>query len=340
MRPGEFEWIEELARRFGSGDRGGGLVGIGDDAAVIPCAALGAEDDSLVISVDAQVEGIHFQRDWIGFRDRARRLVNVGFSDIAAMGAAPLYALVSVEVGPEIVHDDLAAFTAGMQSGLGKLGAGLIGGNVSSRAAGFSAHITAIGRQGRRAILHRAGARAGEGVYVAGYVGSAAAAIRALSAGGDRARAIPPSLLEAYRNPRAQIREGLLLADSGWASSAIDVSDGLVADLGHICKASGTGAVVDLDRIPVSDDLQAWMKDEAGAIEALALTGGEDYVLLFTAADDATKEADAARRFAELGSRFWRIGTITAQLELRGQRSGRIMPLPTRGFDHLRGPAS
>ena len=144
MRPTEFEWIEQLARRFGSGDLGGGLVSIGDDAAVIPTGTSGekgskSKKEALVISVDSQVEGVHFRPEWIGYRDLARRLLHVGFSDVAAMGASALYALVSVEVGPGIDDSDLAAFTDGMEVGLHELGARLMGGNVASRVGGFSA---------------------------------------------------------------------------------------------------------------------------------------------------------------------------------------------------------
>lgn len=216
MRPSEFEWIEQLARRFGAGNLGGGLVGIGDDAAVLPVGpadAGGAQGEALVISVDSQVEGIHFRREWMGFRDLARRLLHVGFSDIAAMGAHAQYALVSTEVGPQCDEADLAEFTDGMQEGLHELGAGLIGGNVSSRSDGFSAHVTAIGKQERSRILCRSGARPGDGIFVTGNLGSAAAAIRALSAPSPPARTIPPSLLDAYRHPRAHLAEGLALAE-------------------------------------------------------------------------------------------------------------------------------
>ncbi len=337
MRPGEFEWIEQLARRFGSGDRGGGLIGIGDDAAIIPFGPSVA-DEALAISVDAQVEDIHFQRGWIGFHDLARRLVHVGFSDIAAMGAAPLYALVSVEVGPEIGEDDLAAFTEGMQIGLRELPAELIGGNVSARAGGFSAHITAIGRQKRQLMLRRNGAHPGDGIYVTGKLGAAAAAIRAFTSVKDASLPIPPALIDAFRKPRAHIREGLILAESGWATAAIDISDGLLPDLGHIGKASGTGATLDLDHLPISDALRAWMPNDVAGAEVLALTGGENYVLLFTAANNPAKEAEAARRFAEAGGQFWRVGTITAEKHMVGLRTGREVPLPTGRFDHLHGP--
>ncbi|MBI5869160.1 MAG: thiamine-phosphate kinase [candidate division Zixibacteria bacterium] len=336
MRPGEFEWIEQLARRFGSGDRGGGLIGIGDDAAIIPFGPSSA-DEALAISVDSQVEDIHFRRGWIAFRDLALRLVHVGFSDIAAMGAAPLHALVSVEVGPEIGEIDLAAFTDGMQIGLRELSAELIGGNVSGRAGGFSAHVTAIGRQKRQLMLRRNGAHPGDGIYVTGKLGAAAAAIRALTSVKDASLPIPPALIDAFRKPRAHIREGLILAESGWATAAIDISDGLVPDLGHVCKASGAGAALDLDHLPIADELRAWMPNDPDGAELLALTGGENYVLLFTAANNPARETDAARRFAEAGGQFWRIGTITAEKQLVGLRLGRTVSLPTQGFDHLRG---
>ena len=340
MRPSEFEWIEQLARRFGVSDLASGLIGIGDDAAVLPVgpADIGrSQRETLVISVDAQVEGVHFRREWIGFRDLARRLLHVGFSDIAAMGAHAQHALVSTEVGAQCHEADLAEFTDGMQEGLQELGVGLIGGNVSSRSDGFSAHVTAIGKQERGRILCRSGARPGDGIFVTGNLGSAAAAIRALSAPSPHAQPIPLSLLDAYRHPRAHLAEGLALAESGWATSAIDISDGLAADLGHVCTASRVGALIEVGDLPVSEVLTSWMAGDSSGVESLALGGGEDYVLLFTAPEDAAREARTKGRFDVAGGRFWRIGTITSDRQLLGRRIGNTEPLAARGFDHLRG---
>jgi thiamine-monophosphate kinase len=339
MRPSEFEWIEQLAQRFGTGNPGSGLIGIGDDAAVLPLGPAGsggAPGETLVISVDCQVEGIHFRREWIGFRDLARRLLHVGFSDIAAMGARARYALISTEVGPQCQEADLAEFTDGMQGGLHELGVGLIGGNVSSRSDGFSAHVTAIGKQERSRILCRSSARPGDGIFVTGNLGSAAAAICALSAPSPHTRSIPPSLLDAYRHPRAHLAEGLALAESGWVNSAIDISDGLAADLGHLCTASCVGALIEVGDLPVSEALTSWMAGDGSGAQSLALDGGEDYVLLFTAPDDAAREARTRERFDVSGAHFWRIGTITSDRRLLARRTGNTEPLAARGFDHLR----
>ena len=342
MRPSEFEWIEQLALRFGGGDVGGGLVSIGDDAAVVPADLFdsgGSKGEALVISVDAQVEGIHFRPEWIGYRDLARRLLHVGFSDIAAMGACALYALVSVEVGPACDDADLAAFTDGMQVGLDQLGARLIGGNVSSRGSGFSAHVTALGRQEQDRLLYRSGAHPGDGIYVTGNLGSATAAIRALSSRSTDTRVIPPLLLDAYRHPRAHLPEGLALAESGWATSAIDISDGLAADLGHVCRASRVGAIIEVGALPVSDALRAWAGGDPSGVNSLALGGGEDYVLLFTARDDPSREALTRSRFDTIGARFWRIGVITGDPQVLAHGRGRTEPLGSYGFNHLRGVA-
>jgi thiamine-monophosphate kinase len=339
MRPGEFEWIEQLARRFGSGDIGGGLISIGDDAAVVPFRlpdSGGSGGEAFVISVDAQVEGIHFRPEWIGYRDLARRLLHVGFSDVAAMGARAAYALVSVEVGPACDAADLAAFTDGMQLGLDELGARLIGGNVSSRGDGFSAHVTAIGRQEQGRLLYRSGARPGDGIYVTGNLGSAAAAISALSSPSSGPQTIPPLVLDAYLHPHAHIREGLALAESGWATSAIDISDGLTADLGHLCRASRVGAIIDVENLPVSDALRTWTANRPWDLRSLVLGGGEDYVLLFTAPADPVRDRMTRDSFDASGARFWRIGTITEELAMKARLAGRIEMLETRGFDHLR----
>jgi thiamine-monophosphate kinase len=199
--------------------------------------------------------------------------------------------------------------------------------------------VTAIGGQQLDRILYRNGACPGDGIYVTGNLGSAAAVIRALSSSSPDSRAIPPFLLEAYHHPRAHIREGLVLAESGWATSAIDISDGLAADLGHVCKASGAGATIEMENLPVADELRKWMGNDLRAIDSIALAGGEDYILLFTARSDPAKESLTKSRFEDFGGRFWRIGTITQDLAMIAQRAGRVEPIVARGFDHLRDSA-
>jgi thiamine-monophosphate kinase len=337
---GEFDWIRELGEVFGAGRLPDGTIGIGDDAAVLPlCRDSEAAVNTLssvVMSIDSQVSGVHFRPEWIGYDDLGRRLVHIGFSDIAAMGALPQAAMVSVEVGPEIGEADRQVFTEGLKSAVSELAVRLIGGNVARRISGFSAHITAIGRQEQDRILLRSGALPGDQLYVTGEVGAAAAGVRILSAREASVADRYPALCEAYRRPRAHWREGLVLAESGWVTAAIDISDGLAADLGHLCRQSGVGAVIEAEAVPIPGELQAWC--QACGIDPVrhAMAGGEEYVLLFAAPLDQLAQDAVERRLAEFGGQLWRIGSLTKRPGLEVSRGGRREPLVVTGFDHLR----
>jgi thiamine-monophosphate kinase len=339
MSVGEFDWINELAARFGAGEFGDGVHGIGDDAAIIPATATGLEGrpTSWVVSVDSQVGGVHFQPAWLSWAELGRRLMHIGFSDVAAMGAAPAFALVSVEVGAAVTAQDRRAFAEGIAAANDELGVRLIGGNVSGRQEGFSAHVTAIGVSARRTMLLRSGACPGDAVYVTGPLGAAAAGIGVLRGQGAGDSAIDVELVDAYRHPRAHWREGMALAESGWVRAAIDVSDGLAADLGHLCDAGGVGAALESEAIPMSEALITWCRQMGRDPLDRALGGGEDYVLLFAAPPDSEREEEIGTLFKSFGGGLWRIGMITATGRLEICRRGVWEPLPARGFDHLAG---
>lgn len=341
MGESEFAWIGELGESFGSGWLTEGVLGIGDDAAILRAPRDPLADESgeiashaIVASVDSQVEGVHFRRSWIGFGDLGRRTFQVGFSDIAAMGAKPWAALVSVEIGPDVSRVDRRAFMSGLGAAASEAGVFVVGGNVSARTAGFSVHLTALGRQITDSLLLRTGASPGDDIYVSGPLGAAAAGVRILvgrTSGDNHAS----ELLSAYRAPRAHWQEGLRLAQSGVVTAAIDVSDGLAADLGHLCRASGVGAEIEAEAIPTTATLRRWCEADGSDALELALTGGEDYVLLFTASSRAEDRSALSRIMKSDGTQVSRIGRVTEARDLLLVRNGKSEALEPSGHDHL-----
>jgi thiamine-monophosphate kinase len=292
-------------------------LGIGDDAAVIAPPA-----EPLVWTVDAAVEGVHFRRDLLTLDDLGYRATMAAASDLAAMGAQPLGLLAALVLPPWVSDADLAALAAGQREAAEALGTAVIGGNLA-RGTELSITTTALGFAARP--LTRAGARPGDTLWMAGPVGLAAAGLAAL----DRGAPLPDRLaaaVSAWRRPRARLAEGLRA--SSVARAAIDVSDGLARDTGHLARASGVRAV--LDAVAIIDDA---LRDAAAALSrdplALALHGGEDYALV------------VALSPGEILAGFTRIGVVEslaggASLALRGT-DGAVTPLDERGFDHFDG---
>jgi len=332
MTEHEFDWIRGLARRFGSGPLPSGDLGIGDDAALIALVPGDPASPHLALSVDAQISGVHFRPGWLTDRELGFRLFQIGFSDIAAMGARPRGALLSFEVGPGYDESRRQEFMAGFAEAAEGCGVALLGGNMSARDAGFSAHIVAVGTLPDRRALWRSAAQVGDGVFVIGRLGCASAGVHALASGrGDTA---PTDLLLAYRRPTARCREGRLLLESTWAHAAIDISDGLAADLGHICEASGVGALIETERIPIGNVLRDWCRTNDLDPLEFALHGGEDYALLFTAPPDAGSQRAVEASLSSFGAKCVRIGTVTNTGRLEARSDGRTTLLPATGHVH------
>jgi len=318
---GEFALIAALARELVNAPRSK-LVerGIGDDAAVL---RVGKE--RLVVSVDDQVEGVHFDRRWLTSEDVGYRSLQAAASDLAAMGAAPVAALASLHVPRGFPASELSRLARGQAQAARKLGCPVVGGNVA-RGHELSVTTTVLGRVTKP--LLRQGARVGDELWIVGELGLARAGLLLhqqrlkLSA---RLRGVAVRARVAWARPEAQIAAGLRLV--GRAHAAIDVSDGLAGDVQHLAAASRVKAVVEAARLTrlISPELAdlADLLGEPGA--ALALTGGEDYALLCA--------GPRARRPA--GAKV--VGRIErgsgSELELETGQRFKLGP----GFDHLRG---
>ena len=319
------------------------LVGVGDDAAVVA----GAE--RLVATTDTLVEGQDFRKD-ADPRRLGRKAVSVNLSDLAAMGASPLWALLALGLPRRTDPAWLDAFADGVREAAQEYGVAVVGGDLSASPSLFVA-VTALGRAPADGPVRRSGARPGDALFVSGTLGSAAAGFLLLEAGfrlkadrsvkaPGRTRLLPPRSTEVARlirhqiDPRPMVELGRALAEGPVASSAIDLSDGLSRDLHRLCRATGLSASIDLERLPVDTALA----DLRGLVRLdplrLALFGGEDYGLLFTVPRRRRAAAE------QLSARFpiRQIGIVDDRHEpgtawLRGAEGERR--LPDAGWDHF-----
>ncbi len=288
-RSGEFELIGRLLAALDAGASADDVVvGPGDD-----CAAVRIEEDRTALyTTDTLVAGVHFVPDQIAWRDLGWKAITVNLSDISAMGGRPLHALVTVGVPDDFASSDLEEAYRGISDACARYGAQVVGGDVVRSPAlfitvamtGEAVHEDAGGPM----LLLRSAARAGDVVAVTGDLGASAGGQRALAEGLEGRAA--ESLKKRHARPRPRVAEGQRLAALG-VRAAIDVSDGTVADLRHLCEASGVAATVRADSLPVSDDLRTLFPDDW---RDLALSGGEDYELLFTALPEVAAEASSA----------------------------------------------
>jgi thiamine-monophosphate kinase len=248
------------------------VLGIGDDAAAWQCSGglqLG--------TVDAMVENVHFTPATISWTDLGWKSLAINLSDIAAMGGIPKYALIALALPPETPVENVSAIYDGIIELSKQHRVGIIGGNIT-RAPQISITITVIGQSEGKDILTRAAARPGDTIAVTGYPGSAAAGLEMLAKKLEFRPRSSKFLKNAFVRPVPRLAEGRILLQNGIAA-AIDISDGLIGDLRHICEASRVGARIVTDLLPIHETLKSGFKDKA--LE-LALSGGEDYELLFT----------------------------------------------------------
>ena len=314
----EWDLIRSLARRAGTGGAGI-LTGIGDDGAVTAVPA-GFE---LVTVLDTLVAGTHFPAD-LEPRAIGHRALAVNLSDLAAMGAEPRWCLLGLSL-QQPSASWLEAFADGLCDLAEGFGLRLIGGDTVRGPLVIT--VTALGLvPAGRAIL-RSGAMPGDQIYVTGWPGEAGFAWRAALGGESLKNADPLQQRFAYPSPR--VNEGIALR--GIASAMIDLSDGLIDDLGHLLDSSVCGAELDADAVPLSSALL----ERAGAELALelALNGGDDYELCFTV--PAGRESALTRAIAGFGCPVRRIGTVVEGSSMAWRRHGQLWDPPRTGFAHF-----
>ncbi len=328
---GEFALLARLQRRLKQADAPPVVRGIGDDCAVLRPA----DGHDLLVTTDTQEEGVHFRRDWSTPEDIGWRCLAVNVSDIAAMGGVPLGAVVALSL-PETLA---VAFAEAMYDGLSALAVAcdcpVVGGNLSKSAERLSVTITVLGSTPRDGAAYRASARGGDGIWVTGDLGAAKAGLEALIHPQAVAGLPTDAVLSRYRRPRPRLREALFLRRHG-ARSLIDLSDGLSSDLAHVCAASGVGARLHAERIPISDETRR-VADALGLDAlAVALHGGEDFELCLTAPPGAAASLEQGLR-DRFDCPLTRIGTIQASAGVTlHYPDGSAEALAAGGHDHFR----
>jgi thiamine-monophosphate kinase len=331
--PGEFELIARLKAVLDSASPSLAgtpepVLGIGDDAAA---ARRGKLID--LYTTDTLVDGVHFRRGQAPWPDLGWKAVAVNQSDIAAMGGTPLYALVTLGLPPDTVARDIEDLYRGMVSAFAEHGGRCIGGDIVRSPVLFIT-IALTGesatRGGRPVLLKRDAAQPGDLIAVTGPLGSSGGGLRALESG-LRGRGYT-ALINAHFRPVPRIADGQALVRAG-VRAAMDISDGLVADLEKLMSASGTSATIDAALIPTLPALKRAFPDDW---LQLALGGGEDYELIFTAPPSVCRRAVRAigPRAAVIGRVELAAGRQVGRVTVH-DREGRAIDVPQRGWDHL-----
>ena len=295
------------------------LLGIGDDAAIVDASG------PLAIATDTMVDGVHFPQgtapENVGYRAAA-----INLSDMAAMGARPRWCTLALTV-PEADETWLEGFAAGFFELARSHDMSLIGGDLTRGP--LSITLQLIGDFGGQVELTRSGGHAGDEIFVTGSLGDAAAGLALIEEDaadeGDNHRA----LAERFYRPTPRVAAGRVLAQ--FATAAIDVSDGLLADLGHVCDASDCGAVIDVERLPLSAELLSLFPPQAA--QAYALSGGDDYELCFTA--PAAKAHAIEGELETLGTSVHRVGELVAGAGVECRRGGIAFTPAYAGHKHF-----
>ena len=296
-------------------------LGIGDDAALVSIPP----GQQVAVSVDTLVSGVHFLPS-VSPRALGHKALAVNLSDLAAMGAEPAWVTLAMTL-PTADSTWLAEFAAGFSALAARYKVALIGGDTTRGPLSLSLQVQGLVPEGE--ALRRAGARAGDGIYVTGSLGDAALCLKLMQASAESER-IDQALRTRLERPQPRVAAGMGLR--GLASSAIDISDGLLADLGHILEASGVGASLELARLPLSDTYAEWMAQ--GGDWSPALTGGDDYELCFTASGELGTRIESLA--AQLDLPISRIGRIEDETGLRVIRpDGGVWSGSDAGFDHF-----
>jgi len=328
---GEFGLIERIAGLFEPASEEE-FTGIGDDCAVLR----NDSGRSILITTDMLLQGRHFRREWSSAGDLGYKSLAVNLSDISAMGGTPRYALLSIGLPSDIAPAWLDDFLNETRRLCETHGVKLIGGDTS-KSSSLIISYTVLGFIEDEKILWRSAAKAGDKIGLIGKIGESGAGLRLLE--GSHNKEIPTHtyLIEAHNRPRLYVDEARFLADSGFVHAMIDLSDGIQSDAGHIANRSGVTLTIDTDHLPISDPLTEVCDTFSWSAEEIALTGGEDYALMFTF--DREKEDTLKNQFKESfpGTGFTVIGEVKeGEADVRFLKNGETFKLQQHGFDQFK----
>ncbi len=280
-------------------------IAIGDDAAVVEPERNRVE----VLSVDAIVEGVHFDRAFAPPRAIGHRALAVNLSDLAAMGATPRLCLLSLALPPTLAVGEFDAMIDGLVSLAGAHRVHVAGGNITRSPGPLLIDVTVAGTAKRRQVLTRGGARPGDELFLTGSVGAAAAGLGMLKEDPARQRERGNACVDRYLYPQPRVRMGQLIGRNRAATACVDLSDGLADGVYQIARSSGIGAVLDSSAIPVEPSAAEWFRSRKDDVTSSAVAGGDDYELLLAVRPRLARRLTAARRHG--GTTLTRIGLCT-----------------------------
>jgi thiamine-monophosphate kinase len=340
MPHGEFDYIRAWTsgRQSPSFLRASGVIqGIGDDAAVTDWTP----GMQMVISCDTMVEEIHFKTVTIKDRDCGYKAMAAAISDLAAMGANPKFALVSVSMPKGSEERRLQDMYSGLYECADRWGVAIVGGDTTASVSGISLTVTVIGEVEAGKALLRSSAKVGDVVFVTGFPGRSAAGLDFLLGQNKDSRqweAIPPGLtrlIEAHCRPVPQVKAGRLLQELGVCHALNDISDGLASEAWEIVEASGLGIDLIEDRIPLAEELLAYARQKGKDPIDFVLYGGEDYELIGTMPAGRALETQIA--FKDAGLTMHIIGYVNGDHRsvMLAQSNGALVPVPKHGYNHF-----
>jgi thiamine-monophosphate kinase len=312
------------------------LIGIGDDAAALSLSP----SKKLLATTDMLLEGVHFDLSYTDLYSLGWKSAAVNLSDIAAMGGVPRFCLTALGIPSTISVEQIKEFYKGFNALCRKYNVDLVGGDTCRSEKGLVVSVTALGEVEKKNMLTRAGAKPGDLIFVTGALGDSAAGLEMLKAGyrvqgpgarGQGSKSAITRFIKKHLQPMPRVELGRKIALSGCATSMIDISDGLSSDLGHICEESRVGAEIHADQIPCSKDMHKTFGQSKTAFLQYALSGGEDYELLFTVAPSKLK------KFLSIKVVSTQMGTIIAGNKMFLNDNGKRAVLKPKGFNHFAG---
>lgn len=316
-RDSEFELIDRIRTVLPSAGKDI-ICGIGDDAAVIRVD----EKRSIVATVDMLIEGIHFQRNYLSWYELGVRCAAVNLSDLAAMAASPRWGLLSLGVNDTISSEEITELVRGVGDELQRFGAVVIGGNMARHPERMTIDLTLIGEAITDRIVYRSGAKADDLIFITGSPGMAAHGLALLQSSRTDFSEEERMCIQKWQRPEPRVHFAAAIAE--YATAMIDTSDGLAADLAHLCQSSSVGAVIEYEKLPHRYSL---ITDEE------LLHGGEEYELFFSIPH---AKAYIINTLAEMHHvELHQIGNITSSEVLYLQQSNQLTPLSPRGWVHF-----
>lgn len=316
-KSGEFGFIDYIRTFFEVPEK---VLGIGDDCAILPSG-----EGELLYSTDMLLEGVHFLRDSASPEDIGWKSLAVNLSDIAAMGGVPEATFLSIALPKDAQGDWAERFIAGYAELSKRFNIPLLGGDTTSSLHDIAVNVGVLGRAPCGKSVRRSGALVGHAIFVTGFLGDSAAGLQAILNGWEKTPVVT-SLISSHIKPTPRLHEGYALMNTGLIGAMMDVSDGVASDLRHILEESGVGAQVFLDKIPMSDNLKFICNKYKLDSYALAVGGGEDYELLFTAPECIEECVDFP---------VYKIGEIIEENTFRWLKDGIDTDLNIKGFNHF-----